>query len=93
MIIAARLVGSKLPRHTDTTIHTTTAVECEQEENQEEEEYALQHQQQQEEKKELGQDQEAVIGDSILSTIMAIFWVIKTLSTEKDSSFALFSSW
>jgi hypothetical protein len=105
MVIAARLVGSKLPRHTGTTTHTTTAAEHEQEENQEKEEYARQQQQQQEEEEEeLGQDQKAVVGDSILSTIMAtdfseieigskIFWVIKTLSTEKDSSFALFNSW
>jgi hypothetical protein len=104
MVIAARLVGSKLPRHTGTTTHTTTAAEREQEENQEQEEYARHHQQQQEEEEELGQDQEAVVSDSILSTIMAtdfsqiqigskIFWVLKTLSAEKDSSFALFSSW
>jgi hypothetical protein len=72
MVIAARLVSSKLPRHTGTTTHTTTAVERKQEENQEKEEYARQQQQQQqEEEKELGQDQEAVVGDSILSTIMA----------------------
>jgi hypothetical protein len=72
MVIAARLVGSKLPRHTGTTTHTTTAAECEQEENQEKEEYARQQQQQQqEEEEELGQDQEAVVGDSILFTIIA----------------------
>jgi hypothetical protein len=52
----------------------------------------------------LEQDQEAVVGNSILSTIMAtdfseiqiefkIFWILKTLSAKKDSSFALFSSW
>jgi hypothetical protein len=99
------VLSSKLPRHTGTTTHTTIAAEREQEENQEKEEYTRQQQQQQqEEEEELGQDQEAVIGDSILSIIMAtdfsqieigskIFWVIKTLSTEKDSSFALFSSW
>jgi hypothetical protein len=104
MVIAARLVGSKLPRHTGTTTHTTTAAERKQEENQEQEEYTRHHQQQQEEEEELGQDQKAVVGDSILSTIMAIdfsqiqigskiFWVLKTLSAEKDSSFALFSLW
>jgi NAD dependent epimerase/dehydratase family enzyme len=104
MVIAARLIGSKLPRHTSTTTHITTAVEREQEENQEKKEYARQQQQQQKEEEELGQDQEAVVGDSILFTIMAtdfseieieskIFWVIKTLSTEKDSSFTLFNSW
>jgi uncharacterized protein (DUF362 family) len=70
MVIAAKLIGSKLLRHTGTTTHTTTAAEREQEENQEKEEYAWQ-QQQQEEKEELEQDQKAVIGDSILSTIMA----------------------
>jgi hypothetical protein len=42
MVIAARLVGSKLSRHTGITTHTTTAAECEQEENQEKEEYARQ---------------------------------------------------
>jgi hypothetical protein len=71
MVIAARLIGSKLPRHTGITTHTTTAAEHEQEENQEQKEYARQHQQQQEEEEELGQDQETVVGDSILSTIMA----------------------
>jgi hypothetical protein len=73
MVIAARLVGSKLPRHIGTTTHTTTAAEREQEENQEKEEHARQQQQQQqqEEEEELGQDQKAVVGDSILSTIMA----------------------
>jgi hypothetical protein len=45
MVIAARLVDSKLPRHTGTTTHTTTAVEHEQEENQEKEEYTRQKQQ------------------------------------------------
>jgi hypothetical protein len=45
-----------------------------------------------------------MVSDSILSTIMTtdfseieieskIFWIMKTLSAEKDSSFALFSSW
>jgi hypothetical protein len=42
MVIAARLIGSKLPRHTGTTTHTTTAAEREQEENQEKEEHARQ---------------------------------------------------
>jgi hypothetical protein len=42
MVIAARLIDSKLPRYTGTTIHTTTAAEREQEENQEKEEYARQ---------------------------------------------------
>jgi hypothetical protein len=40
MVIAARFIGSKLSRHTNTTIHTTTVAEYEQEENQKKEEYA-----------------------------------------------------
>jgi NAD dependent epimerase/dehydratase family enzyme len=71
MVIAAKLVGSKLSKHTGTTTHTTTAAERKQKENQEQKEYTRHHQQQQEEEEELGQDQEAVVGDSILSTIMA----------------------
>jgi hypothetical protein len=40
MVIAARLIGFKLPRHTGTTTHTTTAAERKQEENQEKKEHA-----------------------------------------------------
>jgi hypothetical protein len=44
MVIAARLVGSKLPRHTGITTHTTIAAERKQEENQEKEEHTRQQQ-------------------------------------------------
>jgi hypothetical protein len=40
MIIAARLIGSKLLKYTGTTIHTTTAAKREQEKKQKKEEYA-----------------------------------------------------